>query len=267
MRTTEGQAGLDALIQAPRTGLIASDFDGTLSPIVREPSAARAQPGAIEALARLATVVGTVAIVTGRPALSAVKAGGLDAIPGVVVLGHYGAERWEDGVVTESPAPPGVDTARLALPGILRKHGAPEGARIEDKRIAVAVHTRQTGDPDGVLATLRPDLETLAEQAGLALEPGRFVLELRPPGIDKGTTLKALVAERSASAVIYSGDDLGDLAAFAAVRELRAEGTPGCTVCSGSPEAAPVAAEADLVTDGPAGIVTFLKGLASDVRA
>jgi trehalose 6-phosphate phosphatase len=124
------------------------------------------------------------------------------------------------------------------------------------------VHTRQTSDPGGIVSTLRGPLTALAERNGLVIEPGRFVLELRPPGSDKGAALTELVTERGAKSVVFCGDDLGDLAAFAAVRALREHGIPGCTVCSASPESAPVAAEADVVTDGPTGIVAFLGDLA-----
>jgi trehalose 6-phosphate phosphatase len=112
---------------------------------------------------------------------------------------------------------------------------------------------------------MREPLAALAARTGLAMEPGRYVLELRPPGTDKGTTLRALVRERAARSVLFCGDDLGDLAAFAAVRELRADGIPGCTVCSSSPESAPVAAAADMVVDGPAGIVALLCALADAI--
>ena len=61
--------------------------------------------------------------------------------------------------------------------------------------------------------------------------------------------------------------DLGDLAAFAAVRELRAEGIPGCTVASASPEAQAVAEAADLVVDGPPGIVALLTAIAATLSA
>ena len=263
--TAEGKAGLDALIREPACGLIASDFDGTLAPIVSEPGAARPQPGAIEVLTRLAAAVGTVAIVTGRPAEQAVEAGGLDSVPGIVVLGHYGAERRERGVLTAEPALPGVAVVRAKLPGILA--GAPEGTRIEDKGTALAVHTRQTSDPAGTLDALRPALAALAAEAGLAAEPGKYVLELRPPGTDKGTALRDLAGERHARSVIYCGDDLGDLAAFAAIKELRRAGIPGCAVCSASAEATLVAREADVVTDGPAGVVALLEWLASSVSA
>jgi trehalose 6-phosphate phosphatase len=62
---------------------------------------------------------------------------------------------------------------------------------------------------------------------------------------------------------MFCGDDLGDLAAFAAVRTLRSSGIPGLTVCSASSESPQVAAEADLVVDGPDGIVALLQALAT----
>jgi trehalose 6-phosphate phosphatase len=266
-RTPEGQAGLDAILAAPSGALIASDFDGTLSPIVPDPADARAYPGAADALSRLAGAVGTVAIITGRPAADAVRLGALAGVPGLIVLGHYGAERWQDGVVTAAPVPDGVDLVRQALPAVLATAGAPDGVRIEDKGTSLAVHTRQAADPDGALDRLRASLEDLARRAGLTAEPGRFVLELRPPGSDKGAALRALAADRDASSVLFCGDDLGDLAAFAMVRELRAEGYFGATVASASPEAQRVAAAADLVVDGPPGIVAFLTALADAVEA
>ncbi|HEY7260985.1 MAG TPA: trehalose-phosphatase [Trebonia sp.] len=260
--TQEGQAGLDAIVADPGHALIASDFDGTLAPIVEDPAAAAAAPGAAAALARLAAVAGTVAIITGRPAREAVALGGLADVAGLIVLGHYGGERWQAGRLTAAAAPDGVALVRQALPGVLAAAGAPEGTKIEDKGTALAVHTRQAADPEAALARLREPLTALAADAGLSLEPGRLVLELRPPGTDKGTALRALAAERAARAVLFCGDDLGDLAAFAAVRALRADGVPGCTVCSRSPESPRVAEDADLVVDGPSGVVDLLRALA-----
>jgi len=264
--TAEGQAGLEAILADPAHALIASDFDGTLSPIVADPASARATPGANAALARLGAVVGTVAIVTGRPAAEAVALGGFADVPGLVVLGHYGAERWQAGVLTAAQAPDGIGVARRALPGLLAAAGAPEGTRLEDKGNALAVHTRQTADPEAVLARLREPLSALAASTGLMLEPGRFVLELRPPGTDKGGALRTLAGERAARSVLYCGDDLGDLAAFAAVRELRAGGVPGCTVGSGSQESPQIAEAADLAVDGPSGVVRLLAALADAIQ-
>jgi trehalose 6-phosphate phosphatase len=264
--TAEGQAGLDAILADPARALIACDFDGTLSPIVADPASARAAPGASAALARLGAVVGTVAIVTGRPAAEAVALGGFADVPGLVVLGHYGEERWQAGVLTAAQAPDGIGLARRSLPGLLASAGALEGTRLEDKGTALAVHTRQTADPEAALARLREPLAALATSAGLTLEPGRFVLELRPSGTDKGGALRALAGERAARSVLYCGDDLGDLAAFAAVRELRAGGVPGCTVGSRSQESPRVAEAADLAVDGPSGVVRLLAALADAIH-
>jgi trehalose 6-phosphate phosphatase len=261
----EGRAGLAALLDDPGRALVALDFDGTLSPIVADPAKARAHPGAVPALREVAAVVGTVAVITGRPAASAVDLGGFEAVPGLIVLGHYGLERWADGTLDSPPSLPGVEAARARLPGLLARAGAPDGTRIEDKGHAVAVHTRQAADPQAALDRLRDPLAGLAAQYGLAVEPGRMVIELRPQGMDKGQALRTLVQQRKPSAVMFCGDDLGDVAAFDAVRELRREGVPGLTVFSGSAEATALAQPADLVVDGPDGVVALLGALASAV--
>jgi len=261
-RTEEGRAGLAAIRHEQATGLIATDFDGTLAPIVADPREARAHPGAVAGLRELAGLVGTLAVITGRPAGEAVELGGFEGVPGLIVLGHYGLERWQEGALTAPAPPPGVAAARERLPQLLAETGAPEGVRIEDKGSALAVHTRRAADPAGALAALRGPLAGLAADTGLVVEPGRLVIELRPPGMDKGTALTSLVAERKAGPVLFAGDDLGDLPAFAAVRALRGDGHPGLTVCSASGEVSELAAGADLVVDGPDGVAALLGSLA-----
>ena len=263
--TSEGRAGLDALLADPRHALVAADFDGTLAPIVARPRDARAHPGAVAALTALAGAVGTLAVITGRPAADAVALGGFETIPGLIVIGHYGWQRWQDGELTTAEAPPAVTAARGALPGVLREAGAADGTWIEDKAHAVAVHTRGTADPEAALGRLREPLGELAAGLGLAAEPGRFVIELRPPGVDKGTALTGLARERAARSVLFCGDDLGDLPAFAAVRSLRAAGVPGCSVASASAESPQVAAAADLVVAGPDGVVALLAAIAGQL--
>ncbi|MFD4530083.1 trehalose-phosphatase [Streptomyces sp. NPDC058470] len=264
--TPAGRAGLDAILAGPGHAVIGLDFDGTLAPIVADPEQARAHPDAVPALAALAPKVASVAVVTGRPAAVAVEHGGFAGVPGLehlVVLGHYGAERWDARTGTVSaPAPhPGVATVRAELPGFLDTVGAWQGTWIEEKGRAIAIHTRRAADPQAAFEALREPLTELAGRHGLIVEPGRMVLELRPPGMDKGVALLAHVRETAAEAVLYAGDDLGDLPAFAAVDKLRAEGIPGLLVCSGSAEVAELAERADLVVDGPAGVVQLLRAL------
>ena len=140
-----------------------------------DPAAAHAHPGAVPALRRLAPLVGTLAVITGRAAEAAVKLGALDQVPGLIVLGQYGRQRWEAGDLTTPPAPPGVATARRDLPGVLAAAGAPDGTWTEDKHDALAVHTRQTADPEQALELLRGP-------AGRAGRPDRSGGAARPDG-------------------------------------------------------------------------------------
>ncbi len=266
--TDAGREGLAALLADPARAIAAFDFDGTLAPIVPDPADARPHPEAVAALGALGSSLGRVAVITGRPAAVAVDYGGFAGVAGLeglVVLGHYGLECWQarTGEVVAPPAHPGVTAARESLPALLQEWNAPDGTWIEDKGSAVAVHTRRCAEPDAALAALREPLARLAVEQGLVTEPGRLVVELRPPGVDKGGALRGLADAERPSAVLFAGDDLGDLAAFDAVDELRAEGVPGLLVCSGSEEVEAVAARADLVVDGPAGLVALLRVLAS----
>ncbi|MCD9592719.1 trehalose-phosphatase [Streptomyces sp. 8ZJF_21] len=268
--TSAGREGLAALLERPSRAVVGFDFDGTLAEIVPDPDQARAHPGAVPALSRLAPKVRSAAVITGRPAEVAVRYGGFagaDGLDGLVVLGLYGAERWDAASgALQAPEPhPGVAAVQAELPAVLEEHGASQGTWIEDKGRAVAVHTRRAEDPQATFERLRAPLHALAERHGLIVEPGRLVLELRPPGMDKGVALMEYVRRTGAETVLYAGDDLGDLAAFAAVERLRAEGVPGVLVCSGSTEVTELAKRADLVVDGPAGVVELLSALADAV--
>ncbi|MEV5500931.1 trehalose-phosphatase [Nonomuraea fuscirosea] len=252
--------GIEAILRDPAGAVIGLDFDGTLSPIVPDPAQAVIHPEAPEVLADLGAHVLAVVVVTGRPAATALELGpGLADVEGLVVLGHYGFERWEDGRVSAPPPPPGVPRAEAELQLLLGTLDLP-GVVIEDKGRAVAVHTRRSPDPEGALAVLREPLAKLAAKHDLVIEPGRMVLELRPPGMDKGHALSLFLAEKAARSVMFVGDDLGDMAAFDAVR---ASGLPGVTVCSGSAEVTALAERADIVVDGPQGVVALLRELGS----
>ncbi|MFM9608040.1 trehalose-phosphatase [Streptomyces niveiscabiei] len=256
---------LAAIRAHPSRALLAFDFDGTLAPIVEDPEKSRPYPGALEALAALAGKGARIAVITGRPAEVAVRYGQFDGVEGMIVLGHYGAERWEQrtGQVTAPPTPPGLEAVRAELPGIVGE----TDAWVEEKGRAVAVHTRRAKDPQGLWEELREPVAELATRHGLIVEPGRLVLEIRPAGMDKGAALRRLVEEEpGVAAVLYAGDDLGDLPAFDAVDALRETGTPGILVCSGSDEVTALRDRADLIVDGPPGVVELLTQLANDTQ-
>ena len=257
---------LEAIVSSPSQTLIATDFDGTLAPIVDDPEQAYADPDAVAALGRLGERVGAVAVITGRPVRMAVRLGRFQQVAGLhslIVLGQYGVERWNaaENEYLLPPAPPQIKAVAGELPELLHSLDL-AAARVEEKGRAIAVHTRSLPDPKAALAKLADPLRDLAARHGLAVEPGKNVWEIRALGVDKGATLRAVVAETGARQVIFAGDDLGDLPAFQAVRDLATAGVVGLLVCSASAEEDALAELSDVIVDGPRGLAAWLNELA-----
>lgn len=268
--TPAGAAGLAAILSEPARAVIAVDYDGTLAPIVVHPGSAVPHPDAVATMGRLAGVVGTVAVVTGRPVADVLDLGGMRDAAGLerlVILGQYGLERYDAATGQRTmPGPAaGVAVARERLPALLDVAGVSPELAIEDKGHALVVHTRRLPHPARTLERLRAPLAALAAATGLEAAPGRLVVELRPPGVDKGRALTELARDRAAGAVLFAGDDLGDLPAYDAVERLRADGIPGVTVCSDSTEVSALRERADIVVDGPPGVVALFAALTAAI--
>jgi trehalose 6-phosphate phosphatase len=255
--TAQARSALAAAVAEPGRTLVALDFDGTLAPIVSRPEDAAAHPGAADALAGLAAAGFRVAVITGRPVADVLRLGaGFADVPGLTIYGHYGLEQWVDGELTAPEEHPGVEPARAAVTELAR---AREGVDVEDKGHSVALHTRNAPNPGAAFADLRPRAEEIGAENELEVVPGRFVLELRPAGMDKGGALRGLIAESDVQAVLFAGDDLGDLPAIRALRELD---VTGVVVCSDSPETPDELRQAaDLVVDGPDGVIGLLRAM------
>jgi trehalose 6-phosphate phosphatase len=240
--------------------VVVVDFDGTLAPIVDDPAQARPLPGAGEVLGRLAARLGRVAVVSGRPVDFLRRH--LD-VSGLTVAGQYGLERLEDGRVVIHPS------AREWMPAVAeavrRAEAEQPGLYVERKgEVAVTLHWRRAPDLEAEALALG---RRLAGELGLHAQPGRLALELRPPiPVDKGTVADELAA--GATAALVAGDDHGDLSFFDAVDRLEAAGRllHGLRVAVASPEAPRALVErADLVVDGPPGLLTVLDQLADQV--
>jgi trehalose 6-phosphate phosphatase len=270
------RSAYDALVAAASRTVIGLDMDGTLSPIVEDPELAHIHPDAPDVLIELASVVRAVAIITGRPARQALALGGLDEVGDALgaqgrelyVLGQYGHERWTSSqrrVITPRP-PHGLATFLRELPRLLREADAAD-ALIEEKGLGVAIHTRRLADAGAAQARLVEPVSRAAEEHGLVTEPGRNVVEVRAPGVDKGTAVRALAEELDAGGFLFAGDDLGDIEAFEAVRQLGREGLATLLVCSASDEESALRDRADIVVRGPDGVLAFLRALTADIRA
>jgi trehalose 6-phosphate phosphatase len=265
-----------ALVATAATAVVGLDFDGTLAPIVDDPDTAHIHPDAPEVLMELAGVVRAVAVITGRPARKVLALGGLDEVGQEIgdtgrelfVFGQYGYERWSSTqrrVVSPRP-PQGLSGFLRDLPRVLRESDAAE-AFVEDKGLAIAVHTRRLDDPTAAYDRRQPRLRDLAERYGLVEEPGRNVIEVRSPGMDKGLVVRRLAEEVKAQGFLFAGDDLGDVEAFEAVAELRERGLPTLLVCSASHEESVLQELSDVVVPGPDGVLDLLRRLTSDARS
>jgi trehalose 6-phosphate phosphatase len=181
--------------------LVASDYDGVLSPLVGDPSAAVPTPGTGEALARIAGAAGvTVALVSGRGVADLRR-----------VSGWQGPYRWvgSHGAEYDGPLTGELASRRDALADRLAPLvAAVPGARLEVKPASVAVHVRQVADPAAAAALL--SAADAAADPSLTKKPGKAVLELAVTDADKGSAVARLRDELGAAAVVYLGDDLTD---------------------------------------------------------
>ena len=110
----------------------------------------------VNGLVALSARVGLVAIVTGRPAAQAVELGRFESagLERLVVLGHYGVERWDAATSSLRTAEPpaGLERVRAELAGLLASLDLGD-ADVEDKGLSVAVHVRRLSDPAAAFAT------------------------------------------------------------------------------------------------------------------
>ncbi|MEX0990928.1 MAG: trehalose-phosphatase [Actinomycetota bacterium] len=227
-----------------RTGILL-DFDGTLSPIVSHPDEAQALEGVAEILAELGTHFAEVAIISGRPEEEVRERVPVD---GVRVVGLYGLR---------APALPQALLDRVATAAAMI-----EGAWTEPKGAAVTVHFRSASDPEQARAALGSALAHLVdEMGGLEVIDGKMTLEIVPGGAPrKGGAVADLVRAAGLRGALYAGDDLADLEAFDALIAAGLEFAVRVAV-RGAETPRELIAVADVVVDGPEGLLDLLRSL------
>lgn len=202
-----------------RTPAVFLDYDGTLTPIVRDPAEATLPEDTREAVRRLRALC-PVAVVSGRD-LDDVRA--RVGVDGIAYAGSHGFDIRDPAGERHARAEellPVLDEAEERLERLLPPL---PGLRLERKRFAIAVHFREV-DPERV-----PELEAaidrvVEELPDLRKTGGKKIFELRPDvEWDKGKALtwllRVLELDRGDVVPLYIGDDLTDEDAFEAVRD------------------------------------------------
>ena len=221
----ELRRALAAAADTPRL-LVTSDYDGTLAPLVSDPSAAVPHPDAVELFTALAARPQTsTALISGRARADlAVLAG---TPPEIHLVGSHGAE-FDTGFARPLDAQARALWERLRTELTSRTDGC-EGVGLELKPASIAVHVRNAAAAVGarVLADVRAGP---AGWDGVEVTEGKSVIELAVIRTDKGSAIDQLRAQFEATAVVFFGDDVTDEKAF---RRLRA-GDVGVKVGDGA---------------------------------
>jgi trehalose 6-phosphate phosphatase len=232
---------LARLAEDPSRAALFLDIDGVLAPIVPRPEDARVPEGTRAELRRLVARYTLVACISGRAGADAER---LVGVSDIVYVGNHGLER--------SPEAPAW-TARLRA--FLERVDWP---RLEDKGLTAALHYRGVTDENAAVAHLE-QIAASARGEGFRTRFGRKVLEILPPiDANKGTAVRALVAERRLTRALYAGDDTTDLDGFRALDGLEL----AVRVAVASPESPEeLRTKADIVVASPVEALELLQRL------
>ncbi|MBY6368645.1 trehalose-phosphatase [Rhodococcoides corynebacterioides] len=200
---------LVSIARVPRL-LVASDYDGTMAPLVSDPQKAFPHPESVRALRTLAGLDHTDAAVISGRALRDLAI--LSRLPvEVQLVGSHGSE-FDAGFVTEL----GDDAKELLERLIAELRGiAAQGEHItvETKPASVALHVRNA-DPEVGERALTAVRDGVAQWDGVQVTEGKSVIELAVIVTDKGQALDILRHRGGASAALFFGDDVTDEKAF-----------------------------------------------------
>ncbi|MGW4117267.1 trehalose-phosphatase [Nocardia sp. NPDC004711] len=205
----ELRRALSAIARVPRL-LVASDYDGTIAPIVSDPTKAYPHRESVSALRALAGLTGTTAAVISGRALRDLAA--LSRLPvEVQLIGSHGSE-FDVGFVhaIDNDAKQLLQEVTTTLTQIAQDN---PGASVEIKPASVALHVRNASPEIGRRAVFAVR-QGPASWVGVQTTEGKEVIELAVVETDKGAALDIVRHQQGASAALFIGDDVTDEKAF-----------------------------------------------------
>ena len=200
---------LEAIARVPIL-LVATDYDGTLSPIVDNPDDAKPVRESIIALRALATLSGThCAVISGRSLSDLANLSSLDGQ--IMLVGSHGSEFDQDFVRTLTDEQ--VLLRQRILDEMHRIAAEDKRFHIETKPASIAFHYRNVADEKADKA-VNELLTGAATWDDVRVKSGKKVIELAVVHTSKGDCIDALRHRVGATAVVYFGDDITDEDAF-----------------------------------------------------
>ncbi|MGC8625494.1 MAG: trehalose-phosphatase [Phycisphaerae bacterium] len=191
--------------------LIATDYDGTLAPLVSDPDAAQPHRESIVALTELAQMPQThVAVISGRALADLAKH--LKNLHRVHLVGSHGSE-FEAGFTTPI-APENLELLKRVEEESHRIAAQTPGSAVERKPAGVAFHYRNAQEEQAKLA-VENLLKLMGGDPNIFVRHGKKVVELSVVKTDKGQALQSLRQRVGATATVFIGDDVTDEDAFA----------------------------------------------------
>ena len=193
------------------------DVDGTLLPLAATPADVRADAKTGALLERLRGILGgALALVSGRPIVEIDR---LFAPHHFAAAGQHGAE-WRNAADAT-----GKHSAHLGELDELRRQVvalATDDTRllIEDKGLTLALHFRRAPERAQELAAALT--AAIAAHPALAIQHGKYVLEVRPAGCGKDTAIRRMLATMpfAGRVPLFAGDDTTDENGFRYVNAL-----------------------------------------------
>lgn len=210
---------LSARLRAASSGILLTDFDGTLVRIRRRPGDVRLSKSMRRLVVSIRHAGSVVGLVSGRGLDDLMSLAGLS---GIWYAGSHGYELRDPrgrmiSFATRAERSRMQRTVRWLRPRLARI----PGIRLEVKHTSVAIHYR-TASPPAARRAEEVVGRVLQREPGLHLLSGKKVWELLPGDVvDKGTAVHRLLDEIHAPAdrfVVYLGDDVTDESVF---RKLR----------------------------------------------
>lgn len=195
------------------------DVDGTLLEFAARPDEVVVPKALHTTLERLARKLdGAVAFISGRALADVDRIFAPLRFP---TVGGHGSEirvPESDGLNHHGSVP--FDRALKQKFFDLTQLGA--GIVIEDKGYSIAVHYRLAPDLGGHVIAAVTDIWTKSGKRSFEILPGKFVMEVKPRGFDKGSGLREMMgyAPFAGRRPIFIGDDTTDRAAFAALPDF-----------------------------------------------